>query len=119
MYFLPSIWVEICVQDWSVVSPYVIHTKSASLLTTYLIPEHWEAPTEQELQSRSHEAKIAERNNIFQEMKHLQLQKLNRATYRFAYAYARTVGQDHYFCSPHFATHATTFRGSCGIPVSF
>ena len=25
---------------------------------------------------------IAERNNIFQEMKHLQLQKLNRATYR-------------------------------------
>ena len=46
------------------------------------IPEHWEAPTQHVIQSRSYRAMITERNNIFQEMKHLQLQKLNRATYR-------------------------------------
>ena len=42
------------------------------------------------MQSRSYRAKIAERNNIFQEMKHLQLQKLNRATYRLNNKICRT-----------------------------
>ena len=34
-------------------------------------------------------------------------------------ATARTVGQDHYYCSAQFGNHTTTFVGSCGIPISF
>ena len=45
-------------------------------------PDEWEEPVEgEEGRSRAHRAKIAERNTIFDEMKGLQLRKLNRATY--------------------------------------
>ena len=44
-------------------------------------PDEWETPDETVKASRAHRAKVAERIKIFNEMKHLQLQKLNRATY--------------------------------------
>ena len=44
-------------------------------------PDEWEPPDPELRASRAHKAKVAERVKIFNEMKHLQLQKLNRATY--------------------------------------
>ena len=44
-------------------------------------PEEWEVPIPENQKTRSHRAKLAERQKIFDEMKRLQLTKLNRATY--------------------------------------
>ena len=42
-------------------------------------PEEWESP--EEIAKPNHLSKVIERNKIFDSMKSLQLQKLNRATY--------------------------------------
>ena len=44
-------------------------------------PEEWEVPLPDNQKTRSHHAKLTERHKIFDEMKSLQLTKLNRATY--------------------------------------
>ena len=44
-------------------------------------PEEWEVPIPDNMKTRSHLAKLTERHKIFDEMKSLQLTKLNRATY--------------------------------------
>ena len=44
-------------------------------------PDEWEVNTEDEKNSRSYKFKVHERQKIFNEMKRMQLQKLNRATY--------------------------------------
>ena len=44
-------------------------------------PDEWEEPIPEVQQTRSYKSKIQERIKIFNEMKRLQLQKLNRATY--------------------------------------
>ena len=44
-------------------------------------PEEWEVPIPDNQKTRSHRAKLTERHKIFDEMKSLQLTKLNRATY--------------------------------------
>ncbi|CAB4060013.1 CASC1 [Lepeophtheirus salmonis] len=44
-------------------------------------PELWEDPEEVDITSRKYQSKLLEQNKIFMEMKKLQLQKLNIATY--------------------------------------
>ena len=44
-------------------------------------PDEWEVPDKIERESRNYKSKVQERQKIFNEMKRMQLQKLNRATY--------------------------------------
>ena len=57
-------------------------------------PDQWEIPNEEERQSRSYKSKVQERTKIFNDMKSLQLNKLNRATYNLLLDVTPMVDQE-------------------------
>lgn len=57
-------------------------------------PDEWEIPIEAERKSRSYKSKVQERIKIFNEMKSLQLKKLNRATYNLLMDVSPMVDQE-------------------------
>ena len=57
-------------------------------------PDEWEILNEEERQSRSYKSKVQERTKIFNDMKSLQLKKLNRATYNLLLDVTPMVDQE-------------------------
>lgn len=57
-------------------------------------PDEWEIPIESVRNSRSYKSKVQERQKIFNEMKSLQLKKLNRATYNLLLDVSPMVDQE-------------------------
>ena len=57
-------------------------------------PDEWEILNEEERQSRSYKSKVQERTKIFNDMKSLQLKKLNRATYNLLLDVTTMVDQE-------------------------
>ena len=57
-------------------------------------PDAWEIPNEEERKTRSYKSKVQERIKIFNDMKSLQLKKLNRATYNLLLDVTPMVDQE-------------------------
>ena len=74
-------------------------------------PDEWEIPIEVVRKSRSYKSKVQERMKIFNDMKSLQLKKLNRATYNLLLDVSPMVDQESNVLQ-HFLTSGRVTR--CG-----